>query len=269
MAAMTSESGAADQVRRSMDLLWSDDGRSAPGPKPSLTLAGIVETAIAVADRDGVEGLSMRRVAGELGVGTMSLYRYVPGKAELLALMLDKVSDPAEDVERARDLDWRGVVEVAARGSYRLYLTHPWLLQVNWTRPVIGPNTLAGIEMFMRGLDGLGLTDQERISGMMLVDAFVTGAARQRIQHATVSTETGIGDEEFWAEQTPALSRAMESGAYPAMAALGEDAFSGGWEESFEFGLQRVLDGIAALVAARRPASPARTRRAAPSPPAR
>src|SRR5688572_11023766 len=126
---MSSEPSPVEQVRRSIELLWGEGARPTRGPKPSLTLDQIVQVAIAVADRDGIDGLSMRRVATQLGVGTMSLYRYVPGKAELLALMLDRVSDPAEDVERARDLDWRGVVEVAARGSYRLYLTHPWLLQ--------------------------------------------------------------------------------------------------------------------------------------------
>jgi AcrR family transcriptional regulator len=251
----TSEPSAAEQVRRAMDLLWGMAERPARGPKPSLSLDRIVTAAIAVADRDGVDGMSMRRVAAELGVGTMSLYRYVPGKAELLALMLDMVSDPGEDAARMRDKDWREVVEVAARGSYRLYLTHPWLLQVNWTRPVIGPNTLAGIELFMSGLDGLGLTDQERVAVMMLVDGFVVGTARQRVQYTALVEETGLADEEFWAQQYPALTRAMESGDYPAMAALSEDAFGLGWDDSFEFGLERVLDGVAALVASRRPGS--------------
>jgi AcrR family transcriptional regulator len=240
-----------EHVRRSMELLWGDGLRPARGPKPNLTLDRIVAAAIALADRDGIDGLSMRRVAAELGVGTMSLYRYVPGKAELLALMLDGVSEPGEEVVRSASRGWRRLVEAAARGTYRLYLGHPWLLQVNWTRPVMGPNSLAGIELFMRGLDGLGLTDQERISTMIMVDGYVTGVARQRIQHAAVPAETGISDEEFWNQQVPVLSRAMLSGKYPAMAALGDDAFSAGWDETFEFGLQRLLDGIAVLVESR------------------
>jgi AcrR family transcriptional regulator len=254
MVPMTSEPDAADEVRRSIELLWGDGVRPARGPKPSLTLGGIVQAAIAVADRDGIDGLSMRRVAAELGVGTMSLYRYVPGKAELLALMLDKVSDPHDDLDRVTGGDWRGVVDRAARGSYDLYLAHPWLMQVNWTRPVIGPNTMAGLELFMRALDGLGLTDRERMSVVMLVDAFVVGQARQRIQYEAVVVESGVSDEDFWAQQLPFLERAMLSGRYPAMAALGEDTFDGGWAESFDFGLERILDGVAALVASRAPA---------------
>jgi AcrR family transcriptional regulator len=260
---MATELSPAEHVRRSVELLWGGGAGERPtrGPRPSLTLTRIVEAAIAVADRDGIDGLSMRRVAGALGVGAMSLYRYVPGKAELLALMLDAVSDPHADLDRGAGRPWRGVIENVARGVYRLYLTHPWLLQVNWTRPVIGPNTLAGIELFMRALDGVGLTDQERISVMMLVDAFVVGQARQRIQYGALLEETGLPDEEFWAQQYPFLAKAMESGDYPAMAALGEDAFAAGWDESFNFGLQRVLDGVDALIRRRR-----RTAARAPDP---
>jgi AcrR family transcriptional regulator len=243
------EPEAVAQVRRSIELLWGGGARPARGPKPSLTLDEIIRVAIAVADRDGIDGLSMRRVAGELSVGTMSLYRYVPGKAELLALMLDRVTDPDMDCGG----DWRVVVDQAARGSYGLYLAHPWLLQVNWTRPVIGPNTLAGIELFMRALDGLGLTDRERLSVVMLIDAFVVGQARQRIQYEAVVAESGISDVEFWGQQLPFLEKAMLSGDYPAMAALGEDTFDVGWEESFDFGLARLLDGVAVLVASRGP----------------
>lgn len=248
---MATEHSHMEQLQRSIELLWGDRPRPTRGPKANLTLDRIVEAAIAVADRDGVAALSMRRVAAELGVGTMSLYRHVPGKAELLALMLDRVSDPAEGIARSAGAGWRDVVEAAARDSYRLYLRHPWLLQVNWTRPVIGPNTLAGMEIFVRGLEGLGLTDQELISLIIMVDGYVTGIARQRIQHAALPDETGVTDEEFWSHHSAILVKAMVSGDYPAMAALSEDAFSLGWDETFEFGLQRLLDGTAALIGSR------------------
>ncbi|ROT29399.1 TetR/AcrR family transcriptional regulator C-terminal domain-containing protein [Micromonospora sp. HM5-17] len=101
------------------------------------------------------------------------------------------------------------------------------------------------------GLANLGLTDQERLSAVITLDGFVTGFARHRIQYDAAVEESGISDEEFWNQHFPTLVRAMESGNFPAMAALNEDAFDAGWDESFEFGLQRLLDGIAALVAAR------------------
>ncbi|WP_246278660.1 TetR/AcrR family transcriptional regulator C-terminal domain-containing protein [Phytohabitans rumicis] len=140
---------------------------------------------------------------------------------------------------------------MVARGSYQMYLRHPWLLQINWTRPVMGPNTLASVEVFVRGLAGLPVTDQEKISIMIMVDGFVTGLARQRVQQAALPDETGVTDDEFWRNHIPVLSKAMTSGSYPAMAALSEDAFSLGWDETFEFGLQRLLDGIASLLSSR------------------
>ncbi|MEH1130457.1 TetR/AcrR family transcriptional regulator [Micromonospora sp. CPCC 206061] len=245
------ERSPAEQLRRSIDLLWGEWVRPTRGPKPSLNLERIVDAAIALADREGIDALSMRRVAAELGAGTMSLYRHVPGKAELLALMLDKVSELGDDAARIEHAGWREVVEMAARGSYQLYLRHPWLIQVNWTRPVLGPNTLASVEVFVRGLRGLAITDQERISIMIMVDGYVTGIARQRIQNAAVGEETGLTDEEFWNYQYPVLAKAMESGDYPYMAAMSEDAFGLGWDETFEFGLQRLLDGIASLLDSR------------------
>lgn len=244
-----------DQVRRSMDLLWGTGPRAAPGPKPSLTVARIVDAAITLADRDGVDALSMRRVAAELGVGAMSLYRYVPGKAELLALMLDRVDTP--EVTAGERRPWREALARIAHGAYRRYLAHPWLLQVNWARPTLGPGSLASMEVFVGTLDGLGLSGQEIMAVVTMVDSYVAGQARNRIHHETLTVHSGLSDEEFWAEQYPYLAAAMTSGNYPRMAALDENSFSMGFEETFEFGLNRLLDGMATLVRARGVDTPA------------
>lgn len=251
---MTSEPEQPTYPSRSAELLWGLWERPTRGPKPGLTLDRIVDTAISVADANGLDALSMRRIARELEVGTMSLYRYIPGKAELLDLMLDRVSDPSKQVKQAEGLDWRGVVEIAARESYRVYVTHPWTLGVNWTRPVLGPNTLAAVEFIVGGLAGLGLTDQERVMVLSMIDGYVVGIARSYVQYTSAAEETGVSDEEFWAQQIPVLERAMTTGDYPAMAALSEDAFGAGWDDTFEFGLQRLLDGLQLFVDARRSA---------------
>ncbi|MEQ4300097.1 TetR/AcrR family transcriptional regulator [Plantactinospora sp. B6F1] len=253
---MTSELSPTEQLRRSIDLLWGGSERPARGPKPTLTLDGIVDAAIAVADRDGTAAISMRRVAGELGVGAMTLYRYVPGKAELVALMLDRVSGPGDEALQAAEKGWRELLTAVARDSYRLHLAHPWLLQVNWTRPVMGPNSLAGAEIVVAALTGLGLTSQERIGVMITLDGFVSGYARRRILYDAAAEESGVSDEEFWSQHYPVLERAMASGNYPAMAALAEDAFDAGWDDTFEFGLHCLLDGFAVLFAARRSTPP-------------
>jgi AcrR family transcriptional regulator len=248
---MTTEPNPADHLSFSLKLLWEPRERPTRGPKPALTLERVLDTAISVADAHGLDALSMRRVARELGVGTMSLYRYVPGKAELLDLMLDRVSDPSEHIAAAEGKDWRGILEVVAGRGRNLYLSHPWLLQVNWSRPVLGPNTVAGLEFIVASLAGLGLTDQERINLLTTIDGYVVGATRGQIMYSWAAAETGLSDEEFWGRQYPVLAEAMASGRYPAMAGLSEDAFGRGWDESFEWGLQRVLDGIEALVSSR------------------
>lgn len=253
---MTSDSAAARYLHRSTELLWGTGQRPIRGPKPGLTRDAIVDAAITVADAEGADGLSMRKIAAELGAGTMSLYRYVPGKAELLDLVLDRISDPAKVRAQAAGRDWRRVLEVMARESYATYLAHPWLLQVNWSRPIFGPNTLAGVEIVIGSLTDLGLTDQERVELMIVLDSYVTGMARQQILQIRAGEESGISDDEFWAHQAPVLERAMATGDYPALAALAADSFSAGWEETFEFGLARVLDGFAALLARRGPAGP-------------
>jgi AcrR family transcriptional regulator len=248
---MTTEQSTPNFLERSIELLWGSRERPARGPKPGLTLDRIVRTAIAVADVEGLEALSMRRLARELGVGTMSLYRYVPGKPELLALMLDQVSDPSAEVEKTAVLDWRAALEVIATASRALYLAHPWLVHVHWPRPVIGPNALAGLDHFVSVLDGLGLSDQERIAVMTTLDSYVTGVVRSQVLYASAAEQMGVSDEEFWAKHHPVLERAILTGEYPTLAAMAEDSFDASWDDNFQFGLQRLLDGIQTLVESR------------------
>jgi AcrR family transcriptional regulator len=248
---MTSEFGGSGDVNRSLVLLWHKRERPVRGPKPALTLGQIVAAAVKVADADGLDAVSMRRIANAIGVGTMSLYRYVPGKAELLDLMLDYVIEP--DPVLGEDLSWREVLELFARGSWELYQAHRWLLQVDQSRPLLGPNALTGVESILRGLGGLGLTDQERVNVLSAVDAYVTGLARNLVGSLEAERRTGVSDQEFWAMQEPILVEAMASGEYPTLAQLDEDAWSGAWESTFEFGLARLLDGLATFIGSRAP----------------
>ncbi len=240
-----SSPSARSSLERSLELLW--EGRPAPskGPKPALSLDEIVEAAIELADADGLEALSMRRLARELGVGTMSLYRYVPDKRVLLDLMLDTVSAPDHDARPAPGRPWREVLEAEALLGRELYLRHPWVLQVNWTRPVLGPNTIAGLELTLAGLTELPLGDQDKIAIISAIDAYVAGSVRQQLMSESAAEDSGISDEEFWGLQGPALERAMESGDYPVLAELQPDAFDASWDATFEQGLGHLLDGIA------------------------
>ncbi|MEU6169693.1 TetR/AcrR family transcriptional regulator [Streptomyces tanashiensis] len=251
--------GAKETTTSSLDLLWGTGERPSRGPKPGLTLDRIVGAAVALADAEGLDAVSMRRVSAELGVGTMSLYRYVPGKTELLDLMLDRVqgdSLAAEPAGPGPGDDWRTTVELLARGHLTLYRAHPWLLKVNEARSLLGPNTLRGFELCLTGLTGphgMGLSDHETISVIVTVQSYVAGIARMELQTTEAAKETGVSDEQFWAAQVPFLERAMASGEFPAVAGLAADTFVRDVDH-FAFGLARLMDGFEALVTARRTA---------------
>ncbi|WIY77929.1 TetR/AcrR family transcriptional regulator C-terminal domain-containing protein [Streptomyces anulatus] len=244
--------GSGD-IARSLELLWGTGERPSRGPKPGLTLDRIVTAAVAVADAEGLAAVSMRRLSTELGTGTMSLYRYVPGKAELLDLMLDRVlgeplptdTDPVD--APAPPADWRASIDVMARTYLDNLRRHPWLLKINQARTVLGPSALRGLELALTALRSMGLRDPELISVIITVNSFVEGLARTRADAAEAVRETGLSDQEFWDNQSPYLERAMLSGAYPMMASLSEDTFSAEFDH-FEFGLRRLIAGFEALV---------------------
>ncbi|WP_228081236.1 TetR/AcrR family transcriptional regulator [Streptomyces profundus] len=249
---------------RSLELLWQGRGPRGRGPKPGLSLERVVTAAITLADREGLGALSMRRVAAELGVGTMSLYRYVPGKAELLNLMLDHVSAPPEPPAESGPPDdrpaapdaWRGKLEHIGWGTYRLYQDHPWLLQINSSRPLLGPNALLGFNVAVAALAGTGLNGREKVGVIMTLDAYVTGMARHFELLRQANEESDITEEEFWEIQGPAIEAALTGEEFTQVMTLEEDSFADSPEQITEFGLTRVLDGIAAFVAARRAERP-------------
>ena len=248
---MTTEHSGSGDIHRSLALMWELDQKPSRGPKPNLTLERIVTAAIQIADTEGLEALSMRRVAEALGVGTMSLYRYLPGKAELLDLMLDRISAPDPSIPSLGD-EWRTAMETLGRGMWRLYLRHPWLPFVDQSRPLLGPNSLDGFEFALHGLDDSGLTSQQKVNAIGLVEAFVSSAARLHHNAVTAEQRTGLSTEEFWEAQGPVVEKAMSTGRYPLIATLEEDAFASTGEEFFEFGLRCLLDGLEAVVDQRR-----------------
>ncbi|WP_367043090.1 TetR/AcrR family transcriptional regulator [Streptomyces sp. Je 1-332] len=251
---MTSTNGSETQrtgsdIARSLELLWGEGERPTRGPKPGLTLERIVTEAVRLADAEGLSAVSMRRLSTELGTGTMSLYRYVPGKGELIDLMLDRVYMPPADA-RPPGGGWREAAETYARETLVLYRAHPWLLQVNQARPVLGPGSVGGLELTLAGIKSMGLSDPELIGVIVMIEGYVTGVARTQVHEVEAVKKSGLTDAAFWEAQTPTLGRIMNSGRYPHLAGLSDDAF-GSQFDHFEFGLQRLLDGLDVLVARR------------------
>ena len=254
---MTSEynySGRSDP-KRSLELLWRLEIKPSRGPKPGLSLDQIVAAAIEVADAEGLRALSMRRVAEHLGVGTMSLYRYVPAKAELLDLMLDAV-DAGVGRPDASVEGWRAKLEFFARESWAGYHRHPWVLHIVAmdARPPLGPNILASFEAMLEAVAGIGLKGSEMVAVIKLIQGYVQGVARSSIEAIQVVEDTGVSEGQWWSERTRFWEDIFDVESFPTMTAIWE---SGGFEEpedDFEFGLTRVLDGIEVLVAERQQA---------------
>src|SRR5581483_11066426 len=130
---------------------------------------------------EGIEALTIRAVAERLGVSPMSVYTYVPGKADLLQLMYDTVCGETALDQRPDPVDpagWRDRLEHVARDNHALLNRHPWLLQVTFTRPVLGPGTIAKYDRELQAVDGIGLSDVQMDSVVTLVTGFVTGIVR-------------------------------------------------------------------------------------------
>jgi AcrR family transcriptional regulator len=291
LSAVSSEFLGRGDAKRTLSLLWGRRPPPTRGRKPGLTIEAIVRAGIELADDDGLGALSMRRVADRLGVGTMSLYTYVPTKAELLELMVDAVyGEHAEltgaatarpDASAPRD-DLRARLEAMARANWDLHLRHPWMLGVSQARSVLGPNEMALFEAALREVDGLGLTGREMVAIVDTISIFVRGAVRAAAEAREAPAATGQSDDEWWGEREPLLEEydAFDAERFPTVMKVGAD---GGFDvgpdaveyvlqfalDDFAFGLQRLLDGIEAFVASRTATrtvvSPARSpRRRAP-----
>jgi len=247
-------SGSGDPAK-SLELLWRKRPRPARGPKPALTVEGIVAAALRIADAEGIGAMSMRRVAEEVGAGAMTLYRYVPGKAELLDVMLDTVY--GELPKRVVPGDWRAKLDEVARENRELYLRHPWMLQVAVSRPPLGPQVMAKYEYELAAVEGIGLTDVEMDATVALVNGYVHGAVRAAVEARQVIQHSGMTDKEWWLAHVPHLDRIADIDSYPLATRVGTTVgaeFDAPYDSdhAFEYGLARLLDGVAALVKDRR-----------------
>jgi AcrR family transcriptional regulator len=250
---MATEFSGSGDPGKSIALLWGVTGPGRRGPKPSRSVDEVVHAAIALADAEGLAATSIRRVAEALGLSPMSLYTYVPSKAELIDLMLDRVAGEAAPPDAP---DWRGRLEQLARGRWAVAQRHPWVTQVSMHRPPLGPHLLAAAERTLRAIDGLGLSELEMEQVISAIGDYVRGAIRAALDAREVARATGMTDEQWWALNQPLLKDKVDPAGFPTITKIGE-AYEAGKiqghdpERNFEFGLQRMLDGVAAFIAER------------------
>ncbi|HEY8618185.1 TetR/AcrR family transcriptional regulator [Phenylobacterium sp.] len=250
---MSEDTPNATDPRRSIRLLWAAQEPPRRGPKPKLSRDEVLAAAMTLADREGLEALSMRRVAEAVGLSPMALYTYAPSKAELVELMYDRAL--GEMPEPGPELgDWRARLEFIARSYWTLGHRHPWMLQISTARPTLGPNFLNRMESMLRALDGTGLTEVEMELVEGLLTDYVRGAVRSALQAQEVEQRTGLTDEQWQALAVPTLQEIIAPDAFPVLRRVGEactTAYGAAWprDRGFEFGLQRVLDGLAVFIA--------------------
>jgi AcrR family transcriptional regulator len=253
---VSSKKRSSPDPARTLALLWGS--QTNPG-RSGLTLKAIITAAINIADRDGLDALSMRNVAKQLGAGAMSLYTHVPGKTELIDLMLDtaygqlyeRVEEPSQQPG-----DWRAALRFIARRNWELYRSHPWLLQITTGRPVLGPHVSLKYEAELRPLDKLGLSDVEMDATLTLILSHVEGCARAQAALEQTQQETGLTDAEWWVAHAPLLDRLIDPTLFPVATRVGVSAgqtYQGpsSPEYALTFGIDRILAGVSELISSK------------------
>jgi len=223
------------------------DAGAEPEAKDALSLDRIVRVAVEIADREGLEALSMRRVAAALGAGTMSLYRHVSGKDDLIDLMAEAVLEEAEIESPAGPDGWRERLAGYARAMWALYRRHPWLLQVlSATRPRLVPRGMAKTEWLLRAAEGLSDDPPAMVRAVVTVTGYVQGMAMFLVNDLDAERRTGLAQRQWWELNRERWRALATSGPYPILARIAaEHQEDVGLDEEFEFGLQRMLDGLA------------------------
>jgi AcrR family transcriptional regulator len=249
-------------ARRSMALLWrsTTSQEARPGPKPALSVDLVVDGAIAVADADGMAGLSMRAVGERFGRTAMALYTYVPTKAELVDLMYDRALAELPTAYEPGP-DWRATVTAWTEDLTAFYLRHPWVLQVSQARPVLGPNEFVVLETLLRTLYRTELPTQVLRGIVSTLFHFVRGSAQTIADARHAAKATGISDEEWWFTRSPLLEEVSPDFAerFPSVLKLESERSAEPADESvpymeraarktFEIGLGVLLDGIEAAM---------------------
>jgi len=232
-----------NRYRSSVNLAWDKKGPPRRGPKPALSTSEIARIGIRIADAEGLEKVTMQRVAREAGVTTMALYRYFPGKADLLDRMIDSASDSNPNFGNL-SLPWNVRLKKWAWGCLSIYRNHPWFLEAtSGRRSLMGPNELTWMEAALSMLAESGLGPQDRHLAFLAIIGHVRGHATfQPIRANHETTQQRMLD----------LAQVLkpEASRYPALvAALDSGTFLKDPDDAFDFGLDCILDGILARFA--------------------
>ncbi|MCX5344546.1 TetR/AcrR family transcriptional regulator [Streptomyces atratus] len=225
------------------EVIWARPERAGRGPRPAFSRADIAAAAVRIADAEGLDAVSMRKVAAELGCGTMSLYNYVPRKEDLYELMLDAVSADYEYPEPSGD--WRADLIALAHQAREMMHRHTWMPRL--MSPVYGfsPNSLRYLEYSLSCLDGVDARFGEKMELIAMVNGVVTTYVANEIATAERSRSLPWSEEQEHAARTDYLISRIATGKYPRMAAgFAEDPGPIDLDGVFDRALRRVLDSF-------------------------
>ena len=234
------------ELPRYLQLLWDREPAGRRGPKPGRTIAEIGAAGVVVADRDGLEGVSMKSVAAELGMTPMSLYRYVDAKEQLVEVMLDSAYGPA-DLEVVSSGPWRARLTRWAWALAEALVRHPWISLVSMAAPPLSPNIISWTEAGARAFDGLDLTSQQKMSSLLVVDGYVRSHVGMSVSMGFTGAQTPPGHR--YESLLPVL---LDPVRFPALLEASPSMTDGNPDDDFfrdemRFGLNLILDGIAVL----------------------
>lgn len=255
-AARPAQSAPSRPLPPGLDLLWGRRGRGQRGPKPGLSIDAIVAAAVRLADAEGLEAVSMAHVAKQLGFTTMSLYRHVSSKEELLQLMWNATAQGAEELVIAGD-DWRSRLRAWAMIQREMIDRHPWITQMPMAAPPMAPNSLTFVERGLEAMDGTGLSDADQLRIIGLISSYTLSEARMAhdAARAARAAEAAAGGEAMPVWTFEALLREVtDEQTYPRLHRLawsegiGDNPAGFDEQEEFRFGLDRILDGAEVLI---------------------
>jgi AcrR family transcriptional regulator len=241
-----------DELPAAVAAAWGVRQHPGKGPKPGLSLERIVAAGIKIASRDGLGAVSMSRVAAELSASTMSLYRYVNAKDELVKLMIDAAWGPPP--EREPGGGWRAGLSRWAWGMRTAFRRHSWAARVPVSSLPVMPNEVAWFEQALADLEDSGLAEAEKASVIMLVSGYVRTLATLEGDLEAAVRAAGVTPDEWMAAYPRLLGKLADPGRYPALAkfiAAGVFDRADEPDDEFIFGLERILDGIEVLVSSR------------------
>lgn len=249
-------------LRRRSDLLWEDRTQPTRGPKATMTPDDVVAAAIEIASEAGISAVTMAAVASRLGFTTMAIYRYFPNKEALLDAIVDAgLGRPPERCEPREH--WRAEVSRWARAKRAMLCAQPWLAELPFVAAPHGPNWLHWLEAMTDALSSTGLSAADLGQAISVIDGYTRGASDTAISLARARAR-GLSDAEWAAAVGADLGRAIGDPRFPTFAALLTTPSDGSprtMEESFDFGLQRVLDGIALYITSTTPSGAEKQKR--------